>query len=225
VSRNPHKRRCEGLKLNGERCKKWADPRSEEALCYQHLIGEEAWKELQREGGRTRGAQRREEAKTKPGAGLAPSISLADVLRICVPALTAVYEATGEPDWSARLTAAGTILAAFPSYLRSTPKEVRNLLATVLPPEVYSHPEAQHRVTPGAVYRAMRAEYDRLPDTSPLVGIQRHPYPPHTIGEWEDPKTVYAGKPADAHPPEDEPIEIEDEPDDGGLVRAGHILH
>jgi hypothetical protein len=224
VSRNPHRRQCEGTKLDGERCKKWALPTSEEPYCHQHSMTPEEWKELQRRGGKARAAQRREEAKTKPGAGLAPNVSLADVLRVCVPALTAVYEATGEADWSARLAACGTLLAAFPSYLRSTPAEVRNLLATILPPQVYSDTEAKHRITPNAVYRAMRAEYDRLPETSPLVRIQRHPYPPQAIAAWEDPKTVYASKPADAHPPEDEPIEVEAEPDNGGLIRAVSIL-
>jgi hypothetical protein len=224
VNRNPHKRQCIGKKKNGEQCNKWAVPTSEEPYCAQHLMSEEAWKELQREGGRKRAAQRREEAKTKPGAGLAPNVSLADVLRVCVPAMTSVYEATGEPDWSARLAACGTLLAAFPSYLRSTPAEVANLLATILPPEVYSHPEAKHRITPNAIYRAARAEYDRLPGLNPLVRIQRHPYPSHTIGAWEDPKAVYASKPADAHPPEDELIEVEPEEDNGGLIRAVSIL-
>jgi hypothetical protein len=58
---------CEGLKLNGSRCTKWAvhDPAALEKhgktdhsmagrLCYQHLVGPKEWRATQRRGGHRR---------------------------------------------------------------------------------------------------------------------------------------------------------------------------
>jgi hypothetical protein len=237
VKRNPHKRRCQGVRKDGSPCRKWAVPTSEEPLCAQHLMGEEEWLEQARRGGRGRAAQRREEAGIRPSVGLAPSVTLADVLRVCVPALEATFEHDGSPDWGARLAAAGTILAAFPKYLRSTPAEVRTLLAEVLPDEVYSHPEARHRLNGHSVYSAMRREWDRLPSWSPVRGLCVKPYPSHMIAPWEDPAEVQKERPADV-PPEEAPvmhlpdggIALERDGElpvllrDGGLIKAPNVL-
>jgi hypothetical protein len=137
---------------------------------------------------------RKSKAEPRASVGVSPTVSLLDVLAVCLPALSATFEHTGEPDWSARLAAAGTLLAAFPRYLRDTPEGVRELLETILPERLRD--ELGEQLEPDSVYSAMRAEWDELRVRHhPVTGLYVEAYPNHLIAPYESTAKIQASRP------------------------------
>lgn len=103
--------------------------------------------------------QRREQAEVAPRSGLMPTVTLEDVLRACAPALEAVFDWNGEPDWSARFVAAGLLLQTFPKWFRSEPETVTKILQRVLPESVPDREQYEAQ----KVYSALRDEWNKAP--------------------------------------------------------------
>jgi hypothetical protein len=214
VKRDDHSAKCRATRKDGGRCSKYVVRDFEFSehegfgdFCYQHLIGEDAWRELSRKGARATAFKRREAAEPKPRSGLSPHVNLEDVIRACAPALEAMLE-TGEVDWSARLAAAGTILVSFPRHLRDTPENVELLLRRFLPSQVREQREMESRLVAGDVYKAMRAEWLRLPGLAwdNIVGLYWEPFPRYMVAPWEDYDQVCTHELPAPVPPEDAPV-------------------
>jgi len=138
--------------------------------------------------------QRKGEVEAHPRtSGLDPNITLAEVLAVVRPALTATFSHDESPDWGARLAAAGTLLAAFPRYLRETPERVRELLSAAVPPELLD----AERLDAGRAYRELRAEWDHLDGLrwGQLKGLYVKPYPAYMIAPWENAAHIQASQP------------------------------
>lgn len=201
-------RQCEQQLENGERCTAHAltEERRESQgieddapyLCRIHQLAADGnLSKVQRRAALASGAARRREVEASSRlSGLDPKVTLVQVLDVVRPALTATL-LTSEPDWSARLCAAGVLLAAFPRYLRNSPEQVNELLRQAIPAEVYDE-----RMTADTVYRNMRHEWDQLDGLgwSDLRGLVVRPYPPFMVGPHEDAARIQASRPA---PPPD----------------------
>jgi hypothetical protein len=193
-----YSRRCTFTKEDGTTCRAWAlreqvnskdDPK-----CRLHSLSKEELTEVARRGGKHRAAQRRMLAEPKVRTGIAPTYSLADVLRVVAPALEATFEHDSSPDWGARLTAAGAILQCFPRYMRSTPEDVQALLMRALPSSVRL---SQRDLQAADVYTAMRAEWDKLRIRHhPIHGLYVEEYPGYTIAPWQEREEVRPPKPS-----------------------------
>jgi len=198
-------RRCSAVNAKGKQCGSHAvRDGSEPPLCWYHKLTPEERLEQSKRGGQSRAAQRQEAHELKehkPRADFHPGITLSKVLEVCAPAMVSVIEATGEPDWSARLAAAGVVLMTFPRYLRSTPEDVRELLERALPEQVIEQPGMRERLEAETVYRALRAEWFSMPRYSPIRGLYARPLPKHLVAPWESYEAVVAAEtPADIPP-------------------------
>jgi hypothetical protein len=201
-------RQCEEILKNGQRCTAHAltAERREELgieesapwLCRIHQHAADGnLSAVQRRAALASGAARRREVEASSRlSGIDPGVTLAQVLEVVRPALTATL-VTGEPDYSARLCAAGVLLAAFPRYLRDSPERVNELLRQAIPAEVYDE-----RMEADTVYLNMRHEWDQLDGLgwSSLKGLVVKPYPPFMIGPHEDAVRIQRSRP---QPPED----------------------
>jgi hypothetical protein len=194
-------RQCEHVNPEtGEQCRAWGLHSTFEdqdgPRCRIHALTPD---ELSREASRmarANAALRRAEVEATPRSGLDPGISLAGVLEVIRPALTATLPA-GEADWSARLAAAGTLLAGFARYYRETPEKVNELLREAIPEEAYDE-----RMNASRVYLNMRAEWDKLDGLrwSDLTGLYVKPYPAWMIGPHEEAAKVQQSRPKPISP-------------------------
>jgi hypothetical protein len=157
--------------------------------------------------------------------------------------LEAILE-TGEPDWSARLAAAGTVLIAFPRQYRDTPEHVRELLQEALPSEVLDQVGMRERLDAERALGALRAEWLRLPKWSETRGLYCVPFPRAYVPPWLDYDKVCREEIPPDIPPDEAPVRrlpdgrvILDrgagslpmmlepvQPDDSGFLRAPHVL-
>ena len=194
IKADEHTRVCEAIAAStGEQCRAKALRDSDPPRCLAHSRSEEERKQHSEKMARRSAWVRKSRADELPVRdGLAPSVTLADVLEVCRPALTAKLP-TGEADWSARLAAAGTLLMSFPRSMRDTPEKVRELLEQVLPSQA---DELHKRVTSTNVYKAMRDEWDRLRVRHhPLTGLYVEPYPGYMFAPSEDRAAIRASQP------------------------------
>jgi hypothetical protein len=182
---------------------------------------------------------RRSEVEPAPQlSGLDPGITLGQVMDVVRPALTATLP-TNEPDWAARLCAAGILLAGFPRYLRDSPEKVKELLRATIPGEVYD----EVRMHADLVFAAMRHEWDELDGLgwSDLKGLVVKPYPAFMIAPHENAARIQRSRP---QPPQglldrvrrlatgqhvldrdgSVPLLLEEVDPDGGLIRATHNI-
>src|SRR5262249_33585300 len=132
--------------------------------------------------------KRRSNAEPRSRNGLSPGVRLEDIVRACVPALSATFEHDGSPDWSARLAAAGVLVLSFPRVLRDTPEKVSELIEKILPEGIRD--DLQERLEAGRVYKALREEWLRLPHWNAIRGLYWEPFPRPYVAPWEDYETV-----------------------------------
>jgi len=176
------------------------------------------------------------DVEPKPTADLDPGLTLADVLKVVRPALTATFDHDGSPDHGARLLGCFVLVSAFPRYLRETPERVRELLEQVVPESVFD-PE---RMGAEEVFRAARAEFWSLPGWHPIRGVFRRELPRALVAPWEDYSTVVRRE-APALPDESKirrleggrallgregqvPLLLEPEEGNGGQMRLSHNI-
>lgn len=89
------------------------------------------------------------------------------VLRVVAGALTAIVDEPGfprVPDWPVRLAACALLLECFPTYMRESPQDVRELLDRLLPVQVHDS-----RLTPDAAHKALATEKHRLRERGNLL--------------------------------------------------------
>jgi hypothetical protein len=200
-------KKCEALKEDGARCGAWALRESDPPRCRIHSLTPEELSAQATKAAKKSAFVRRSTAEPTMSTGLAPTVTLADVLRVCAPALEATFDHNGQPDWTARLAAAGTVLVSFPRQLRDTPEKVKELLESFLPSTVQKQQGMKERLTEANVYRAMREEWNHLRVRyHPVTGLFSEPYPEHLIGPSEDAKAVRAAQPK----PEGELVHLPD---------------
>jgi hypothetical protein len=185
--------KCEDTKTDGSPCRANALRDSDPPRCRLHALSAEERNGQAQKAAKASGFARRSKAEPRARSGIPPAVSLADILGVCTPALSATFE-HGPPDWGARLAAVGTIVATFPRYLRDTPENVRALIEEFLPSSL---PEGtRERLALENVYVAMRAEWDALRVRHhPVTGLYSESYPPHLIAPWEDAKALQAAQP------------------------------
>jgi len=122
------KRPCHALTKEGNQCRTAALPDS--AYCWLHGLSDEQRTIEAARAARARWAKQRSRALTiADDRDLPPPISLADAVRVCLPALTATFAHDGSPDWGARLAAVAVLAILFPR-LRGEPDELRELLSS-----------------------------------------------------------------------------------------------
>lgn len=149
-------------------------------------------------------SERRSKTEAKPRSGLHPHLTLAEVLAVIAPALEANDPfLPDQPCWQVRLAAAGTLLAAFPIYLRDSPAKVEALLAELLPDHLYD--STQYRAQ--KVLEAQRASWDAVDGLrwSGLTGLYVKRYPGWMIAPWENAAKIQASRPKPI-PPEQAPV-------------------
>jgi uncharacterized protein YbjT (DUF2867 family) len=190
-------RKCSFEFEDGRSCQAWALRDSDPPLCRTHSMTAEERSRMASDMATIQALRRRAEVEVKPASDVHPDLTLADVLGVVAPALRASFP-SGAPDWSARLCAAGVVLASFPRYMRDTPEHVRELLQQALPASAYD----AERMQPDAVFAAMRAEWDRLTGLgwSELHGLVVKPYPSWMFGPGEDAAAIQAARPAPIPP-------------------------
>ena len=235
-------RHCEAVKENGEPCGAWARRDSDPPRCALHSESVEERAERARKAAAASSFARRSKAEPRHPNGLRTDVSLADVLKATAPALTAVYEATGEPDWGARLSAVAVLVLSFPRQLRDRPEKVEQLIRDFLPREAADQKGMRERLLADEVYRALRREWDRLPQWSELRGLYWLPYPRQFVPPWQSYEEVVKRElPPDIAPAEapvrrlpdgralldrrtDPPLLLEPVDDGGAQMRATSIL-
>lgn len=191
--RDKYTEKCGAERADGKPCQAYAIRGNDPPRCSLHSLSAEERSDRARKAGRARQAIRRSQAEPKPRLGLSPTVSLEDILRACAPALEATFEHNGEPDWGARLAAAGTLVLSFPRGLRDSPEHVQELLGQILPEHVIEQSGMRERL--GKVYYEMRREWDKLKIRhNPLTGLYIEEYPAAYIAPWEDRRTVLASR-------------------------------
>jgi hypothetical protein len=190
----------------GEQCKAWAlratfEDRDEDdalPLCRVHHVleseGEEGLSRAMSRMAKRGGVVRRGETEASPRlSGLDPELRFADVAPILHEALTARHEYTHEIDHNARLAAIGTLLSAWPKYLRTSPVECKQLLPDAIPEEILT-PEM---LDVERSYRELRASWDELDGLrwSKLKGLYMKPYPAWMIAPWENADRIQRSRP------------------------------
>jgi len=191
-TKNADTRRREALTAEGEPCSAAALRDSEPPRCYVDSLDAEGRKALSQKAAAKSKLVRQAKAEPKVRTGLDPNVSLLDIAAACAPALEAVYEHDGTPDWGARLAAAGTMLSCFPRQMRATPEHVRSLLNDFLPSRLI---ELRERANETNVYKAMREEFHRLVIRHHPIGGLYFDVPDFMIAPWEDRARVRADMP------------------------------
>jgi len=152
-------------------------------------MSEEELREHTRQMGVARQHRRRVAAEANEhNRGIAPNVSLADIVTVCKHAFGATFDAPGsdihgQPDWSARLAAAATLVALFPRALRTTPQDAKALLRDVLADT--EHEQLAER-DPSEWYRALRREhFDACARYDDLRGLYAAEIPSWLVGPGE----------------------------------------
>jgi hypothetical protein len=186
-------RKCEHVFEDGRQCGSWAlkatyADEDGTPLCRVHSIaaeGPEALSLAMSRMARAGGVKRRREVEPAARSDIDPNLTLADVLEVVRPMLSATFEHNGQPDLGARGLAALIVVTSFPRYLRDTPERVRELLAEVLPPEVDAG-----QLETDAIFKAARDEWWALPAYHPLHGLVARELPRSLVPPWLDYTTV-----------------------------------
>jgi hypothetical protein len=230
-------RKCEHVSDEGKQCRAWARRDSEPPRCALHALTPEQRTLRSQLAASASALKRRGDAEPEGGSGLDLGLNLEDIVRVVTPALEATFEHDGRPDWGARLCAAGVLVAAFPRQYRQTPERVRELLDRILPANVRN----AEQIEAEKVYRAMRREWDELPAWSELRGLYVKPYPAYMVAPFEDAAAVQRERPADVPLEQapvlrlpngrvalkrtnDLPLLLDVAEDEGGYVRAPHVI-
>lgn len=177
-------RHCGATNAKGEPCKAWALRESDPPRCARHAMTDDELRAHLAKAGRARQHKRRVQSDASESrSGITPGVSLDQILQVCIPALGATYEFTGEPDWGARLTACAVLLAVFPRSLRTTPEDARARLHALL--DGTEHEELAER-DPLDHYRAMRREwFDTRARFDKFKGLYVEDVPPLLLGPGE----------------------------------------
>lgn len=238
MKRRPGTRKCEYVNDEGVQCRAYALRDVDPPRCSIHSMSPEQRKARSHRAASVSALRRRANVEPKVRSGLDCDLFLEDVVAVIRPALEATFDHDGSPDYSARLAAAGTLLAAFPRQYKETPEKVRELLERVLPEPVSD----AERMKSERVYRAMRREWDELPSWHPIRGLYVKRYPSYMVAPWENAEQIQKQRPADVpadrasvrqleggrailERPGGLPLLLEPEvEDDGGMIRAPSIL-
>jgi hypothetical protein len=158
-------KQCQGVRVDGTPCSKFAVhdpevlaryPEREGNYCLLHL-SPEGWREVSEKGGRETAARARARKGPKPRSGLQPGLSYDDVLVIAREGLEATFPHDSSPDWGARLLGVLAIVHSFQLKERRTAEQVRSLLDRVLP-----EGDPLRRTSPDTLYANGRKEWERL---------------------------------------------------------------
>ncbi len=180
-----------GVKADGSPCNAYAIRGVEPPRCYVHSMTPEELSEQARKMAIKSSFVRRADASPRVLNGMAERWDFERIVTLAAPALEATLEyPPGAPDWSARLSAAFVIVTAMPRTMRRSPEDVRELLERALPRSTSDRDELLERVQAGEMYKAMRAEWVKLPRWSSVRGLFVPPFPPELIAPWEDRETV-----------------------------------
>jgi hypothetical protein len=193
---------CSATTIKGERCKKPAmvdrsllqahklsdDPHAGQK-CLQHLIGEEAWREIARKGGLARVAQVRAAKAPAMRSGLRQDVTLDRVLAVASEALTATFEDAGLPreiDWTTRLLACLVILNVLKdSSFRRTPEQLQAALEAALPTRVRDDPESMRWARVERLYKEARSAWFAHVSADGVLADSFSDVPPWLIAPWE----------------------------------------
>lgn len=179
-------RQCTYIREDGSTCIAWALKSSpeEKPRCRVHsAMDDGTWTETAKAMSRKQQFERRAKTEPKPRSGLDPKLKLIEVLAVIAPALVADDPfVPGLACWPVRLAAAGTLLAAFPGYLRDTPEKVAALLRELLPQELFE--SEQHQAS--KVYEAMRESWLAVDGLrwSKLKGLYVKAFPGYCVEPW-----------------------------------------
>jgi hypothetical protein len=151
---------------------------------------------FRKKGELARIARKREQADASESvSGVTPGVTLADILKACVPALDATFPHDGSPDYGARLSACAILLSCFGRTLRNTPEDTIAIMRAIFTGTKH---EALIEVDPTEPFRALRAEwYQTRVQVDSLGTIFIEALPHWTIGPGESRSQIEKNEPQD----------------------------